>query len=137
MRHDLYFRRFRHFGVSVIRLVEALPRSLASDVVARQLVRSATWVGANYRAAYRARSRAEFIAKLGIVEEEADESMHWMDVLTDLDLLAPRSPLYTEADALLRIVVATRKTARTSENPPRMTHASTPRRTSHVARRTS
>jgi four helix bundle protein len=62
----------------IIRLVEALPKGRAADVIGRQLLRCGTSVGANYRAACRARSNAEFISKMGIVEEEADESLYWM-----------------------------------------------------------
>ncbi len=73
--------RTKAFAVRVIRLVDALPRSLAAQVVGRQLLRSATSVGANYRAACRAQSRAEFAAKLSIVVEEADETLYWLELL--------------------------------------------------------
>jgi four helix bundle protein len=70
--------RTKQFALRIIRLVEALPKGRAADVIGRQLLRCGTSVGANYRAACRARSNAEFISKMGIVEEEADESLYWM-----------------------------------------------------------
>src|SRR5271169_3117572 len=73
--------RTKKFGLDVIALVEKLPRDRTCDVLGRQLLRSATSVGANYRSACRARSSADFISKMGIVEEEADESGFWMEML--------------------------------------------------------
>ena len=74
-------QRVKHFAVRIVRFVRTLPRDAAGDAMGRQLVRSGTGVSSNYRAACRGRSRAEFIAKLGIVVEEADESEHWLDVI--------------------------------------------------------
>ncbi|HID85800.1 MAG TPA: four helix bundle protein, partial [Anaerolineae bacterium] len=73
----------KRFALRVIRLVNALPKGKAGEVIGWQLIRSATSVGSNYRAACRARSRAEFIAKLGIVEEEIDESAYWLELLVE------------------------------------------------------
>ena len=81
--------RTRRFALEVIKLVETLPRDRTSDALGRQLLRSGTSVGANYRAACRAKSPADFIAKLGIVEEEADESDFWMDLLVEAGESAP------------------------------------------------
>jgi len=67
----------------VIKFVEALPKGKTSEILGRQLIRSGTSVGANYRAASRARSTADFISKMGIVEEEADESIYWLELLVD------------------------------------------------------
>ena len=78
---DEFQARTRAYALRVIRLVRSLPRDVAGDVIGRQLLRSATSVGANYRPACRARSSADFIAKLKIVEEEADESLYWLDLL--------------------------------------------------------
>ena len=91
-KHDLK-ERTRAFALRAVRLVEALPPGRAADVMGKQLLRCATSVGANYRAACRARSRAEFVAKLGIVEEEADEAEYWKEKYMTLlekynDLLA-------------------------------------------------
>ncbi len=71
-------------------MAETLPRTSPSFIIARQLIRSGTSVGANYRAACRARSHAEFIAKLGIVEEECDESLYWMEMLVESGLVRPK-----------------------------------------------
>ena len=83
---DLRNRTFQ-FGIRVVRLVQALPKEEACAVIGKQLMRAGTSVGANYRAAARARSRPEFIAKMGIVEEECDESLYWLEMLTELSLV--------------------------------------------------
>ena len=110
--------RTKQFALRVIRLVNALPRSRVADVIGRQLLRSATSVGANYRAACRARSRAEFVAKLGIVEEEIDESAYWLELLIEAGIVpsARLADLVQEADELTAIIVASRKTARHSRS---------------------
>jgi len=110
--------RTKQFALRVIRLVNALPRSRVADVIGRQLLRSATSVGANYRAACRARSRAEFVAKLGIVEEEIDESAYWLELLIEAGIVpsARLADLVQEADELTAIIVASRKTARHSQS---------------------
>ena len=107
-------KRTKTFALRVIRLVEALPTKKTADVIGRQLLRCGTSVGANYRAACRARSQADFIAKMGIVEEEADESLYWMELLIEARILEPKKlePLMKEADELLAITVASIKTAR-------------------------
>src|SRR5438876_11773038 len=79
--------RTQQFALRVLRLVAALPRTTEGRALGSQLVRSGTSVGANYRAACRGRSKAEFIAKLGTVEEEADESAYWMELIIDGGLL--------------------------------------------------
>ena len=113
--HDLRERTFE-FAVRIARLVEALPRRDSLRSIASQLLRSGTSVGANYRAARRARSKAEFTAKLGIVEEECDETIYWIELLMALDALKPARtrPLLDEANQLLAITIASIKTARTS-----------------------
>ena len=102
------------FSLRVIKLVDALPRSTAGRAIGTQLIRSGTSVGANYRAACRGRSKAEFVAKLGTVEEEADESAFWMELIADAGLLPGSrvTPLRTEAEELTRIMAASRLTAR-------------------------
>ena len=109
--------RTKVFAVRVVKMTEALPRRRAADIVARQLIRSATAVGANYRAACRARSRAEFLAKLGIVEEEADESVYWMELLIESGTVTNRrlGPLMREAQEILAIVVSSINTARSRQ----------------------
>ena len=107
-------RRTKEFAKRVINLCRQLPESREGRLIGNQLFRSGTSVGANYRATCRARSKAEFIAKLGIVLEEADESLYWLEMLAETqvvkaDLLAP---LMKEADELVAIFVASLKTAR-------------------------
>src|SRR5216110_3565806 len=80
--------RTNQFALRVIKLVDALPRTIQGRAVANQIIRSATSVAANYRAACRARSRAEFIAKIGVVEEEADEMSFWLELIVDSGLLS-------------------------------------------------
>jgi len=107
-------RRTKQYGVDVIALTRELPRSPAADHVTGQLIRSGTAVGANYRASCRAKSRADFIAKMGTVEEEADESVYWLEVLLDSKLIAHTSVerLLNEGQQLVKIVVASINTAR-------------------------
>jgi four helix bundle protein len=97
-----------------MRLVESLPPVKSSDVLGKQLLRSATSVGANYRAACRARSKADFISKIAVVEEEADESLYWLELLDESGLAKKDdlSPLLKEADELTAIFTAAAKTAK-------------------------
>jgi len=106
--------RTKAFALRVVALVDTLPRSTAGQVIGRQLLRSATSVGANYRAACRAQSRAEFAAKLSVVVEEADESLYWLELLQESSLIKPErlTELLKEANELVAISVAARKTAK-------------------------
>lgn len=106
--------RSKSFALRVLKLVETLPNTLSARTIGGQLVRSATSVPANYRAACRGRSNAEFIAKLGIVEEETDESAFWIEMLVDAGIVKAElvSELLDEADQLTAIWVASIKTAR-------------------------
>ena len=109
--------RTRRFALSVIRYSAHLPRKMETQIIVRQLMRSAMSVGANYRAACRARSRPDFIAKMSIVEEEADESLYWLDLLGEL-LPRPNaniSVLKQEASELVAIAVSSKKTAKSRE----------------------
>ena len=114
MNPDDFKQRTRTFALRVIRLVKALPRSTVGNVIGRQLLRCGTSVGANYRAACRARSRADFVAKMKIVEEECDESLYWIELLKESGEIEPAllKDLIEEADAILSLVVASIKTAR-------------------------
>jgi len=105
--------RTKQFALRVMKMVDALPRTIQGRAIAKQIIRSATSVAANYRAACRARSRAEFIAKIGIVEEEADESCFWLELIIDSGLLSEARirPLLTEAGELVAIMAASRKSA--------------------------
>jgi len=111
-------RRFKRLGLAIIRMTEKLPNWRAANVIPNQILRSGTSPGANYRGACRARSNAEFVAKLGIVEEELDETLYWLEVLVEADFLAQKDadPLTKEGNELLGIVVASIRTARRS--PP-------------------
>ncbi len=106
--------RTKSFALRVIKLVEALPSGRTGDVIGRQLVKSGTSVGANYRAACRAKSQADFIAKMGIVEEEADESAFWMEIIVEAGLMKKElvEDLANEANQLVAITVSSINTAR-------------------------
>jgi len=113
-KHDNLKDRTKKFALRVIRLVEALPKGKTSDVIGRQLLRSGTSVAANYRSACRARSTADFVSKMGVVEEEADETIFWMELLIEACVVDgdKLKSLMTEADEILAIVVSSIKTAR-------------------------
>ena len=106
--------RTKEFAFRVIRLYRTLPTSGEAQVIGKQLLRCSTSVGANYRAACRSRSRAEFVAKIGIVAEEADECMYWMELLIDGGLInaGKLEQLQNEAKELTAIFTASRYTAR-------------------------
>jgi four helix bundle protein len=107
--------RTRGFAIGVVRAVRTLPPTPVCRAIGAQLIRSGASVAANYRAACRARSRHEFIAKLGIVEEEADEAGFWIDLLMESGESVPVERLRAlerEADALVKMVVASIRTAR-------------------------
>jgi len=106
--------RTKAFALRVIKLVDTLPRCAAGQVIGRRLLRSATSVGANYRAVCRAQSHAEFAAKLSVVVEEADESLYWLELLQESNLIKPArlTDLLKEANELVAISVAARKTAK-------------------------
>lgn len=108
--------RTKQFGLRVMKLVGALPENSVGRAIGNQLVRSGTSVGANYRAACRGKSKADFIAKLGTVEEEADESAYWMELIIEGGLLPETAvgALHGEAEELTKIMAASRKTARAS-----------------------
>ncbi len=110
--------RTRRFALRVIRLVRALPNTLEAREIGRQLLRAGTSVGANYRAACRARSKVEFLSKLGIVEEEADESAFWLEIIICAGLLEKNQvePLLNEANEVTAIMVTSRKSTRKSIN---------------------
>jgi four helix bundle protein len=106
--------RTKGFARMAIRLCQTLPRSQAGTVITRQLLRSSTSVGANYRAVCRARSAADFVSKLGIVLEEADETLFWLELLIESGVANPdkTAPLLREANELVSIFVASLRTAK-------------------------
>jgi four helix bundle protein len=106
--------RTKKFALRVIRLFQHLPRSLDAQVLGKQLLRSGTSVGANYRAAGRARSKAEFISKIAIVLEEADETVFWLECLIESGIVKQEllQDLLTEANELVAIFAASHRTSR-------------------------
>ncbi len=113
-KNDDLKQRTRKFALRIIKLVESLPKTPTARVIGDQLLRSGTSVPANYRASCRARSNAEFVAKMGIVEEETDESAFWIEMLVDTNLakLNLVADLLDEANQLTAILVASINTAR-------------------------
>ena len=110
--------RTKKFGLRVIRLVESLPSTQTARTIGNQLLRSGMSVGANYRAACRGRSKADFIAKAGISLEEADECLYWMEMLQEAGIIPADKlkDLMKEADELVAIFTASIKTARAHLN---------------------
>src|SRR5258706_11378734 len=113
MNPDDLKNRTKQFASRILKLAAALPNSLWGGTVGGQFARSGTSVGSNYRAACRGRSKAEFISKLGIVEEKADESAFWMEVIIEVDLLKKQvaEPLLNEANELAKIMASSRISA--------------------------
>ena|SRR6266550_3610057 len=113
MTTDELKARTKELALRVIRLVDALPNSVKGRAIANQVMRSSTSVAANYRAACRARSRAEVIAKIGVVEEEADETAFWLELIIDSKICSKThiEPLLKEAGELVAIMAASRKSA--------------------------
>ncbi len=107
-------KRTKTFALRIIRMVETLPKERTSDVIGRQLLRSGTSVGANYRSACRAKSSADFINKMTTVEEEADESIFWMELLVESSLIKQQrlNNLLMEANEILAITVSSINTAK-------------------------
>lgn len=114
MNAEEFKKRTKAFALRAIRLAEALPKSQTANVIGKQLLRCGTSVGANYRAACRAKSPADFIAKMSIVEEECDEAVYWIELLVEAGLMDEKrvAELRTEANEILSMVVASIKTAR-------------------------
>jgi four helix bundle protein len=102
------------FALRIMKLVDAMPRKLASQVIAGQILRSATSVGANYRAACRPQSRAEFSSKVSFILEETDETLYWLELPEESGLISPErlKGLIKEANELLAIFIASRKTSK-------------------------
>ena len=112
MNEQEFKQRTKTLALRVIKLVSSLPKNTVSEVIGKQLIRSGTSVGANYRAACRARSTADLIAKLRIVEEEADECLYWMELIVEaklVDVTNLRS-IMSETNEILAMTVASIKT---------------------------
>jgi four helix bundle protein len=116
MTPDEMKKRAKEYGLRIVRLVESLPNSRTANVIAGQLLRCGMSVGANYRAACRGRSHPDFAAKMGIVEEEADESIYWIEMLVDCGMVKDSlvQPLLAEGNEILSIVVSSIRTARSN-----------------------
>jgi four helix bundle protein len=114
MNAEEFKRMTKALALNSIHVASLLPKTVAGDVLGRQLIRSASSVGANYRAACRARSRAEFLSKMGIVEEESDETVYWLELIEESNLLSSRKipALKQKTEEILSMVVASIKTAR-------------------------
>lgn len=108
--------RTKDFALRIIRMVEVLPNRRLSEIIGRQILRAGMSVGANYRAACRARSKPDFLSKMGIVEEELDECLYWMELLVDTKIIevSRLKNLEKEANELLSIVVSSIKTTRSN-----------------------
>jgi four helix bundle protein len=113
--------RTKQFALRVMHLVDELPNSVKARAIANQLVRSGTSVAANYRAACRSRSRAEFVSKIGVVEEEADETALWLELIVADKILPEKkvASLLMEANELVKIMAASFISARNNGNAPR------------------
>jgi four helix bundle protein len=114
MDRDELRQRSKAFALRVMKLADALPKRRSANAIGNQVIRSGTSVGANYRAACRARSKAEFIAKIGVVVEETDETAYWLELITESGLLPTHlvEPLLTETHELLAIFSRSHATAR-------------------------
>ena len=110
--------RTKAYANRIVELCQALPNNWVARILGQQLLRSGTSVGANYRSVCRAKSKSDFINKLRIVEEECDESLFWMELLADNQLMKAQrlAPLMQEAGEILAIIVSTAKSARMSAN---------------------
>jgi four helix bundle protein len=114
MTQEEFKLRTKQFALCIMRLMESLPKTRTAFQVGGQLLRAGTSVGANYRAACRGQSTAEFCSKLGIVEEEADESVYWLELIAEAKLVRPELlyDLTREANEILSTIVASIRTAR-------------------------
>lgn len=110
-------QRAKQFALRVVKLYQAIPKTDEARIIGKQALRSGTSVAANYRAACRARSKAEFVAKIGIVVEEIDETVFWLELLVDADLVGRRrmEKLLAEANELLAIFAASQRTAKQTD----------------------
>jgi four helix bundle protein len=121
MTEEEFKARTKDIAIRIIKLIESLPQTPSSQVVGKQLLRSATSVGANYRAACRAKSTADIINKLAIVEEEADETLYWLELLSGSGIVreAKLSQLVSDVNEIVAMTVASIKTlkAKAAANP--------------------
>ena len=113
MNSDDLKKRTKEYSLKIIKFIDLLPNTISGRTIANQLIRSGTSVGANYRASLRARSKIEFISKLGIVIEELDESLLWLEIINEGKLLNELSTkhLFNETNELISIFITTKKSS--------------------------
>jgi len=128
MTPDEMKTRTRTFALRILRLVASLPRNRTGDVIGRQLLRAGTSVGANYRAACRSRTDKDFLARMGIVEEEADEVLYWLELLAEADIVKGErlADLQAEGNEILAMVVASIRTVKRRIGKGRKTRLKSP-----------
>jgi four helix bundle protein len=121
MQKQDFAERTMQLGLRAIRVVESLPNSETARIIGNRLLRAGTAIGVNYCSALRGRSRADFIAKMGIVEEECDEALYWMQMLIEAGIvkLSRLTELMDEANEIIAIVVTSIRTARARRNSPK------------------
>jgi four helix bundle protein len=114
MDEKTFKSRTKKLAVAIIKEIDKLPRSLATEVIGKQLIRSSTSIGANYRAACRAKSTPDMINKMKTVEEESDETEYWLELLVEAELVSQKqiAAIYKETDEILSMTVASLKTLR-------------------------
>lgn len=114
VNEKIFKERTKRLAVSILRLVEELPKSVSATAIARQIVRSSTSIGANYRAACRAKSAADMINKLKIVEEESDETAYWLELIAEMNYLPQEkiTPIAKETNEIVAMTVSSIKTLR-------------------------
>jgi four helix bundle protein len=119
MDEKTFKTRTKKLAVAIIQEVDKLPRSLATDVIGKQIIRSGTSIGANYRAACRSKSTPDMINKLKIVEEESDETMYWLEILVEAGLVSQEhiTDIYKETNEIVAMTVASIKTLRNRKYP--------------------
>ncbi len=112
MNSEELANKTKQFAIKIIKVIDTLPRTMSASIIAKQVIRSATSIGANYREACSARSKAEFASKIGLCEQEANEIMYWLELLQDLKLLTDETikDIKTEANEILSIFIASGKT---------------------------
>jgi four helix bundle protein len=113
---DIYKRRTKKLALEIIKLFRLLPKTEEAKVIGRQLLRSSTSVAANYRSVCRARSKADFIAKIGLVVEEADETVFWLEIIMEAEIFnGPlMQPIFKEANEILAIMAASQMTSKSN-----------------------
>lgn len=118
MNEKIFKERTKKLAIAILKLVEGMPRSIPADAITRQIVRSGMSIGANYRAACRAKSTADMINKLKIVEEESDETAYWLEILSEIGYLPHEkiAPLAKETNEIVAMTVASIKTLRSRKS---------------------